>query len=95
MCAMPCLLQVGKELLIEGTADSLVLRTVNDTRSAYAAVYFGAGFFEAFRSDAGQLDEEGQEVPSVSCKILIKAVHNLFRALRSVMIHSDSSIDAR
>ena len=71
--------QVGKELLIEGTPDRLVLRTLNDSKSAYAAVFLHREFFEHFRSEAGQTDREGQEIPSVACKILLKAVHNLLR----------------
>lgn len=43
--------QVGKELFIEATADQLILRTLNDAKSAFAAFYFNdsGGFFESFR----------------------------------------------
>lgn len=43
--------QVGKELFIEATVDQLILRTLNDAKSAFAAFYFNdsGGFFESFR----------------------------------------------
>lgn len=42
---------MGKELFIETTADQLILRTLNDAKSAFAAFYFNdaGGFFETFR----------------------------------------------
>ena len=45
--------KVGKELFIETTADQLILRTLNDAKSAFAAFYFNesGGFFETFRRD--------------------------------------------
>lgn len=46
-------LKVGKELFIEATADQLILRTLNDAKSAFAAFYFNdaGGFFESFRRE--------------------------------------------
>eukprot|EP00953_Heterococcus_sp_UTEX-ZZ885_P037693 19348-Heterococcus_DN1.PRE.1 len=82
--AITFLCKVGKELVIEGTPDKLVLRTINDTKSAYAMITFSQGFFELFRCDAGMEVEGLGEAPSVTCKILLKAVHNLFRTLRKV-----------
>jgi Rad9 len=82
--AITFLCKVGKELVIEGTPDKLVLRTLNDTKSAYAGISFSQGFFELFRCDAGMEVEGLGAAPSVTCKILLKAVHNLFRTLRKV-----------
>ncbi|CAM9211288.1 unnamed protein product [Ectocarpus sp. 6 AP-2014] len=49
--AVQCLMKVGKELFIETTGDQLILRTLNDAKSAFAAFYFNdsGGFFETFR----------------------------------------------
>ncbi|CAM9760844.1 unnamed protein product, partial [Scytosiphon promiscuus] len=54
--AVQCLMKVGKELFIETTADQLILRTLNDAKSAFAAFYFNdsGGFFETFRCDASK-----------------------------------------
>lgn len=42
---------MGKELFVEATVDQLILRTLNDAKSAFAAFYFNdaGGFFETFR----------------------------------------------
>ncbi|CAM9903660.1 unnamed protein product, partial [Choristocarpus tenellus] len=46
--AVQCLGKVGKELFMETTSDQLILRTLNDSKSAFAAFYFqNTGFFEA------------------------------------------------
>lgn len=81
------LCRVGKELLIEGRADGLVLRTLSDSKSAYAAVTFSQDFFDFYTCQAkaaDPADEDGAASTSVTCKILLKAVHNLFRTLKNV-----------
>ncbi|CAN0338658.1 unnamed protein product, partial [Hapterophycus canaliculatus] len=61
--------QVGKELFIETTADQLILRTLNDAKSAFAAFYFNdsGGFFETFRREADGRDwfAEGNDADRV------------------------------
>lgn len=54
-CRRFCAVQVGKELFIETTGDQLILRTLNDAKSAFAAFYFNdsGGFFETFRRGRG------------------------------------------
>jgi len=38
--AVQCMSKIGKELFIEADGDQLVLRTLNDARSAFTAFYF-------------------------------------------------------
>eukprot|EP00903_Cladosiphon_okamuranus_P013829 g12869.t2 len=115
--AVQCLMKVGKELFIETTADQLILRTLNDAKSAFAAFYFNdsGGFFEtcdvskqgegwgggargggvsqesgfdensqASRSSQ-QTADGGGSAASVSCKVLVRAVHSILRTLKKVV----------
>ncbi|CAM9637359.1 unnamed protein product [Ascophyllum nodosum] len=101
-CAVQCLMKIGKELFIETTADQLVLRTLNDAKSAFSAFYFNnsGGFFETFRcsdsrpsqgatGEQAGLDSQdsaaGGDGGSVSCKVLVRAVHNILRTLKKVV----------
>ncbi|CAM9198955.1 unnamed protein product [Chrysoparadoxa australica] len=82
--AIQCLGKVGKELCVEAKPKELILRTLNDAKSAYAAFRFhDNGFFDSFKCEAGSSDDE--EGKSVNCKILTKAVLNVFRTIRNVI----------
>ncbi|CAM9753335.1 unnamed protein product, partial [Ectocarpus sp. 12 AP-2014] len=93
--AVQCLMKVGKELFIETTGDQLILRTLNDAKSAFAAFYFNdsGGFFETFRCDASKdgfdstqaSSQAGGGGASVSCKVLVRAVHSILRTLKKVL----------
>ena len=58
--AVQCLSKVGEDLYIEGKQDRLELRSVNQSRSAFACVVFAREFFASFtpldRSHPGRLN---------------------------------------
>lgn len=71
--------KIGKELFIEATADQLVLRTLNDAKSAFSAFYFNdeGGFFETFRHVSE--GEGGRGCCDVRTHVLISRSAVLFR----------------
>jgi hypothetical protein len=99
--AISCLAKVGKEMQLEASGGQLVLRTLNDSRTAFVALYFNEEFFESFRcspsllqrrpqppessaEDSGEQDEGSEQERTVTCKVLLRAVHNVFKGLRKV-----------
>ncbi|XP_063171915.1 cell cycle checkpoint control protein RAD9B [Candoia aspera] len=62
----------------------LFLRTVNNSRSAYACVFFSSMFFKNYSyKNATELSLNGDTV-QLACKLIIKAILPLFRCLHTL-----------
>jgi len=75
--AIHCLAKIGDEVYLEPEKDSLSLRTVNSSRSAYATFKFGINFFatiEQSKSKERSLEEE-------QCKVMMRSLLLAFRSL--------------
>jgi hypothetical protein len=71
-----CLSKIGEDLFLEATDDKLVLRTLNQTRSAFFCFSLGQHFFEAYR-----LIEQGT---IYRCKLVLKACSAVFKSTANV-----------
>lgn len=81
--------KVGKDLLLEVDSDVLVLRALNEAKTAYASMEFDSRFF----SD-GLYKKDGIE--SFSCKVSLKqlcAVCKSFRNVEKLTIRAEKSQD--
>jgi len=94
--ALHFLRTVGKDLQIEVSPENLVLRALNDPKTAYASVEFASGFFDrgslllhksalkqAFGSAASQT-QSGIDLDSFSCKLAVKHFCSLTKSFRNV-----------
>ena len=63
-----CLAKIGDEVYLEPSLDSLTLRAVNLSRSAFAQFSFGSSFFSSIEQDAEvSVDNPGSE----NCKVKV------------------------
>ena len=67
--AVHALARIGDELYVDPERDSVSLRTVNSSRSAYASVAFQSAFFSQYQP--GGTATGAQEEP-VKCKVALK-----------------------
>lgn len=73
-----CLAKIGDEVYLEPSLDSLTLRAVNLSRSAFAQFSFGSSFFSSIEQDAGaSKDNPGSE----NCKVMVRSLLLAFRSL--------------
>jgi len=77
--AIHCLAKIGDEVYMEPSKDSLALRTVNSSRSAYATYNFGSSFFSSIETSSAvgvtmSMDEE-------RCKVMVRSLLLPFRSL--------------
>jgi hypothetical protein len=99
--ALSFLRAVGKELQIEVTVDSLVLRALNDAKTAYASVELSRMFFPpgSFTLHTQSLSDAfgrpaATQGESFSCKLPIKylcALTKSFRNASKLMLRAESS----
>jgi len=86
--AIHCLARVGDEVYLEPTHESLALRTVNSSRSAYATFNFGQSFFsviELTKSKKVVLEED-------RCKVMVRSLLLAFRSLSVLERTVDSCV---
>ena len=86
---------VGKDLQIEVSKENLVLRALNDAKTAYSSVEFAAGFFErgsfhlheqAMRQAFGTAGTQGTELDSFSCKLSSKHLCSITKNFRNTNV---------
>jgi len=75
--AIHCLAKIGDEVYLEPTRDSLALRTVNSSRSAYATFNFGSSFFSSIE----QTTAKGSVMEEDRCKVMVRSLLLAFRSL--------------
>jgi len=77
--AIHCLAKIGDEVYMEPSKDSLALRTVNSSRSAYATYNFGSSFFSSIETD----NEKGAStnMEEERCKVMVRSLLLPFRSL--------------
>jgi len=77
--AIHCLAKIGDEVYFEPSKDSLALRTVNSSRSAYATYNFGSSFFSSIETD----NEKGAStnMEEERCKVMVRSLLLPFRSL--------------
>ncbi|XP_022150828.1 cell cycle checkpoint control protein RAD9A isoform X2 [Momordica charantia] len=67
--SVTCLARIGNELVIQASPSQLAFYTLNASRSAYQAITFEPGFFDAYVVSGNQ----------VQCSVLLKAVCSVLR----------------
>lgn len=77
--AINSLSRFGSELYFEATANELILRSVNEPRTAFALMKFEAGFFTEFKIDRSTTDDFCNK-----CKISMKSCLGVFKNMRQV-----------
>lgn len=77
--AVHSLARIGNELYVEGTAAGLILRTVNDSHTAYAVMKFHTGFFTRYQLDSSEADKYAN-----TCKVSMKSCLGVFKNTRQV-----------
>jgi len=75
--AIHCLAKIGDEVYLEPTRDSLALRTVNSSRSAYATYNFGSSFFSSIEPNTAM----GTVMEEERCKVMVRSLLLAFRSL--------------
>ncbi|KAL7986639.1 hypothetical protein Chor_012922 [Crotalus horridus] len=76
--------KITSELIVISSYPQLFLRTVNNSRSAYACVFFSSAFFQNYSyGNASELSLNGNTV-QLACKLIIKAILPLFRCLHTL-----------
>lgn len=71
--------RIGNELYLEATPNGLILRTVNDSQTAFAVMTFETGFFTDFKIDRSNSDEFCNK-----CKVSMKSCLSVFKNMRQV-----------
>lgn len=71
--------RIGNELYLEATQNGLILRTVNDSQTAFAVLNFETGFFTDFKIDRSNADEYCNK-----CKVSMKSCLGVFKNMRQV-----------
>ncbi|XP_037051411.1 cell cycle checkpoint control protein RAD9A [Bradysia coprophila] len=71
--------RIGSELYLEATQNGLILRTVNDSQTAFAVMSFETGFFTDFKIDRSNSDEYCNK-----CKVSMKSCLGVFKNTRQV-----------
>lgn len=71
--------RIGNELYLEATQNGLILRTVNDSQTAFAVMSFETGFFSDFKIDRTNSDEYCNK-----CKVSMKSCLGVFKNMRQV-----------
>jgi len=74
--AVHSLAKIGDDIYIEPQADSLTLRAVNSSRSAYATYSFEAAFFSSIELGATKAGDEEER-----CKVTVRSLLLAFRSL--------------
>jgi len=74
--AVHSLAKIGDDIYIEPQADSLTLRAVNSSRSAYATYSFEASFFSSIELGATKEGDEEER-----CKVTVRSLLLAFRSL--------------
>merc|ERR1719219_1609541 len=77
------LAKIGDEVYIEPETDSLSLRSVNSSRSAYATFNIGPSFFSSIEPS---VDKTGAQVKGLvgeegKCKVMVRSLLLAFRSL--------------
>jgi len=75
--AIHSLAKIGDDVYIEPSKDSLSLRAVNSSRSAYATFNFGSSFFSSI-SPSSSCPPDGEEA---RCKVMVRSLLLAFRSL--------------
>eukprot|EP00092_Neocalanus_flemingeri_P099441 GFUD01126847.1.p1 GENE.GFUD01126847.1~~GFUD01126847.1.p1 ORF type:complete len:393 (-),score=161.67 GFUD01126847.1:126-1304(-) len=86
--AIHCLAKIGDDVYLEPTRDSLALRTVNSSRSAYATFNFGSSFFSVIE----QTRAKGDSMEEDRCKVMVRSLLLAFRSLSVLEKTVDSCI---
>lgn len=73
--------RIGNELYLEATQNGLILRTVNDSQTAFAVMTFETGFFTDFKIDRSNTDEFCNK-----CKVSMKSCLSVFKNMRQVTL---------
>ncbi len=73
--------RIGNELYLEATQNGLILRTVNESQTAFAVMNFETGFFTDFKIDRSNSDEYCNK-----CKVSMKSCLGVFKNTRQVMV---------
>ncbi|KAF9427976.1 hypothetical protein BGZ94_003705 [Podila epigama] len=71
---LTCLSRIGDDVVMVARPDSLVLTTINITRSAHANFCFTRNFFETFHLDVRSNIMHDNIGPYLRCKVLAKAL---------------------
>jgi len=77
--AIHCLAKIGDEVYMEPSKDSLALRTVNSSRSAYATYNFGSSFFSSIETNSSKGASTTME--EEKCKVMVRSLLLPFRSL--------------
>jgi len=88
--AIHCLAKIGDEVYLEPANDSLALRTVNSSRSAYATFSFGRSFFSTIEQT--KVKEKDSPVDEEPCKVMVRSLLLAFRSLSVLEKTVDSCI---
>lgn len=75
--------RIGNELYLEATQNGLILRTVNDSQTAFAVMNFETGFFTDFKIDRSDSDEYSNK-----CKVSMRSCLGVFKNMRQVTLCS-------
>jgi len=73
-----CLAKIGDEVFLEPSVDSLTMRAVNLSRSAFAQFNFSASFFSSIEDDAEMSDDGPSDE---NCKVMVRSLLLAFRSL--------------
>ena len=87
--AVHSLSKIGEELYLEPLTDSLAVRTVNSSRSAYACFTFKSNFFVQYSNITSASTINGDDEEPVRCKITMKSCLTVFKSLSSL----DKTVD--
>ncbi|KAG4069861.1 hypothetical protein HA402_009568 [Bradysia odoriphaga] len=84
--------RIGSELYLEATQNGLILRTVNDSQTAFAVMSFETAFFTDFKIDRSNSDEYSNK-----CKVSMKSCLGVFKNTRQVRcaIHNEQFLIVR
>lgn len=86
--AISLLAKIGKDIYLEGMADSVLLHAMNDARSTYCAVKLNREYFSSYT---------GPDTGFQKCKIAAKSLLFAFKSLKAVerlrMYFSSSEAD--
>ncbi|EDO35859.1 predicted protein [Nematostella vectensis] len=82
--AVHCLSKIGEELYLEALPDGIAIRTVNQSRSAYACFMFHSCFFLSYDDGRDELPDSSQVDDMVKCKIAMKSCLSAFKSVNTL-----------
>lgn len=86
--AIHALAKIGKEIYIElsysESSASMVIRTMNDARTAFCSFSFSGPCFETFHFPQTDSERGQQQLQSIGAKLPLKPLIGVFRSTRSV-----------